>query len=74
MPFHATAEVPAAAAKMHLVELAEEIVSVLASDPNASVRVVLEIAADFPDGASESMKRAVSENARSLGIKMADWE
>ena len=72
--FHATAEVPAAAAKMHLVELAEEIVSVLASDPSASVRLVLEIAADFPDGASESMKRAVSENARSLGIKIADWE
>ncbi len=72
--FHATAEVPAATAKMRLVELAEEIVSVLAADANASVRLVVEISADFPDGASESMKRAVSENARSLGIKKADWE
>ena len=59
---------------MHLVELAEEIVSVLSSDPSATVRLAVEISADFPDGASESMRRAVSENARSLGIKKADWE
>ena len=72
--FHATAIVPAATAKMRLVEIAEEIVSVLASDPNATVRLAVEISADFPDGASESMKRAVSENARSLGISKADWE
>ena len=72
--FHATAEMAAATAKMRLVELADEIVSVLASDPNASVRIVVEIAADFPEGASESMKRTVSENARSLSIKKAEWE
>jgi len=72
--FHATAIVPPAAAKMRLVEIAEEIVSLLASDPNATVRLSVEIAADFPDGASESMKRAVSENARGLGITKADWE
>jgi hypothetical protein len=72
--FHATAVVPAATAKMRLVEIAEEIVSVLASDPDATVRLAVEISADFPDGASESMKRAVSENARSLGISKADWE
>jgi len=72
--FHATAVVPAATAKMRLVEIAEEIVSVLASDPNATVRLAVEISAEFPDGASESMKRAVSENSRSLGISKADWE
>lgn len=72
--FHATAVVPAATAKMRLVEIVEEIVSVLASDANATVTLAVEISADFPDGASESMKRAVSENARSLGISKADWE
>lgn len=72
--FHATAEISAATAKMRLVEIADEVVSVLASDPNASVRIVVEISAEFPDGASESMKRAVSENARSLGITKSDWE
>lgn len=39
-----------------------------------TVKLAVEISADFPDGASESMKRAVSENARSLGINKADWE
>ena len=72
--FYATANVSPVTAKVRLVELAEEIVSVLASDPNASVRLVVEIAADFPEGASESMKRAVSENAQSLGITKAAWE
>jgi predicted AAA+ superfamily ATPase len=72
--FHASVDIPAATAKMRLVELAEEIVSVLASDPNASIRLVVEISAEFSSGASESMKRAVSENARSLGINKADWE
>ena len=57
-----------------VVAFGEEIVSLLASDPNATVRVAVEISADFPDGASDSMRRAVSENARSLGIKKADWE
>jgi hypothetical protein len=72
--FHATAIVPAATAKMRLVEIAEEIISVLASDPNATVKLAVERSADFPDGASESMKRAVSENALSLGIAKSHWE
>ena len=59
---------------MHLVQIAEEVISQLCADPNASVRVVLEISAEFPDGASEGTKRAVSENARTLGMGMAEWE
>jgi hypothetical protein len=46
----------------------------LSSDPNAVVKVTVEIAADFPEGATEQVKRAVSENARSLGLKTSDWE
>ncbi|MEZ2144788.1 ATP-binding protein [Bradyrhizobium sp. DN5] len=72
--FFGTADVPAATAKMRLVQLADEIVSVLASDPNAHIRLTVEVSADFPDGASDNVKRAVSENARSLGLKTADWE
>ena len=72
--FYATAEVPPATAKMHLVQLADEIVAVLRSDPNANVRVVVEVSAEFPEGASDSLKRAVSENARSLKVKSAEWE
>lgn len=72
--FYGSVEVPPATAKMRFVQIAEEIVSVLTSDPNATVRLVVEISAEFPDGASDSLKRAVSENARSLGLKSADWE
>lgn len=72
--FHGTADVPAATAKMRLVQIAEEIVAVLLQDPNASIKVVVEISAEFPGGAKESVKRAVSENAKVLGLKAADWE
>jgi hypothetical protein len=59
---------------MRLVQLADEIISVLSSDPNALVNVTVDIAAEFPDGATDQMKRAVSENAQTLGLKTSDWE
>jgi len=72
--FHGTVDVAPATAKMRMVQIAEEIVSVLVADPNASVKVVVEISAEFPDGARDQLRRAVSENSRSLGLKSADWE
>ena len=72
--FQGTADVPAATAKMRLVQIADEIVSLLASDPNATIRVTVEIAADFPSGVSDTIRRGVSENATSLGFKTKDWE
>jgi hypothetical protein len=72
--FHGMADIPAATAKMRLVQLAEEIISVLASDPSAQVKVTVEMSAEFPDGATDQVKRAVSENAKSLNLKNADWE
>jgi uncharacterized protein len=72
--FHGTVDVSPATAKMRFVQIADEMVSLLASDPKASVKVVVEISAEFPDGATETVKRAVSENATSLGLKSADWE
>ena len=64
----------AATAKMRLVQIAEEIISVLAGDALASVRVSVEITADYPEGVSDQIKRAVSENATSLGFKNRTWE
>jgi uncharacterized protein len=61
--------VNAATAKMRRVQIAEELISVLCSDPDASVSVTLEVSAEFPKGASDQIKRAVSENANSLGLK-----
>jgi uncharacterized protein len=72
--FHGSAEVPAPTVKMRLTEIAEEIVAVLSQDPNADIKIVVEISAEFSEGASDSIKRAVTENARILGLKTADWE
>ena len=41
--FHGMAEIPPATAKIRLVQLADEIISVLSSDPNAVVKVTVEI-------------------------------
>ena len=72
--FIGTVDVNAATAKMRLVEIAEEIIALLASDAKANVRVSVEISADFPEGVSDQIKRAVSENAASLGFKNRSWE
>lgn len=71
---YASIDVNASTAKMRLVQIAEEIVAILASDPNAALKITLEISAEFPNGVSDHIKRAVSENARSLGLKPPSWE
>ena len=72
--FYGSADVTPATAKVRLVQIAEEIIAVLSSDPNAIVKVTVEISAEFPEGASDQVKRAVSENASSLGFKNKTWE
>ncbi|MGW8159015.1 MAG: ATP-binding protein [Desulfoprunum sp.] len=72
--FHGMAEIPAATAKMRLLQVAEEIITVLVADPNATIKVSLEIEVEFPSGASDQVKRAVSENSRTLGLKIAEWD
>ena len=72
--FYGSVEVNPATAKMRLVQLAEEIISNLAADPQAQLKITVEINADFPNGATDQIKRAVSENAKSLGFKTSSWE
>ena len=72
--FHGSAEVNPATAKKRLIEIAEEIISQLASDPNATLQITLEIHADFPSGAPDHIRRAVSENAKTLSFKNQSWE
>jgi len=72
--FYGSTDVTPATAKVRLVTIAEEIIAVLSGDPNATVKVTVEIAADFPDGASDQIRRAVSENASHLGFKNKTWE
>jgi uncharacterized protein len=72
--FHGAVDVNATTAKLRLVELAEEIINNLAADPQAELRITVEITADFPAGVSDQIRRAVSENAKSLGFKNCTWE
>jgi hypothetical protein len=72
--FHGSADVTPATAKVRLVQIADEIIAVLAADPNAEVKVSIEIQANFPNGTQDQTKRAVSENAKTLGFNNAEWE
>ena len=72
--FIGTVDISAATAKMRLRDIADEIIAVLASDPNAEINITVEIQAEFEQGANDHTKRAVSENAKSLGFKHAEWE
>lgn len=72
--FYGSAEVNASTAKMRMVQIAEEIIALLATDPNATLKINVEISAEYPHGASDQIKRAVSENAGSLNFKNKTWE
>jgi hypothetical protein len=72
--FRGTAEIDASTAKMRLRDIADEIIALLASDPDATVQVSLEVSADFPAGPKDHVKRGVSENAANLGFTTKSWE
>ena len=72
--FYGSATVAPAAAKIRLVQIAEEVIAILVADPKAEVKVRIEIDATFPNGAQDQTKRAVSENAKTLSFGTAEWE
>lgn len=72
--FHGSVDVKPTTAKFKLAEISDEIIALLSNDPNADVRVTLEISANFPGGASDQIRRAVSENANNLNFKSQVWE
>ena len=72
--FHGTANVAPSAARMRLVQIADEIIAILAADPNANIQVRIEIQATFSNGVQDQTKRAVSENTKTLGFGIAEWE
>ncbi len=72
--YYGSIEITPSGAKMQMVNVADEVISLLASDPNAVLKVSIEINADFPEGASDQIKRATSENSKSLGFQASEWE
>lgn len=75
--YFASVEITPSAAKLNLVTLSDELIALLAGDPKATVKVTVEVEAQFPQGASPKLKRDVSENVsnlKSLTFKASDWE
>ena len=71
--FHASVDIPPGMAKLRLMELAEEILAPLLQDLSGELQVTLEIHGTFPQGLDPNIRRAVSENARTLKIDPI-WE
>lgn len=71
--FHGSADISPVAAKMRLIQIAEEIITTLATDPNADIKIHIEISANFTNGVQDQTKRAVSENAKTLGFNSIEW-
>ena len=63
-----------AAAKTQLLLMDEELFSQLRKDPRARATITLEISAEFSEGVSDDIKRAVSENGSTLKFKINSWE
>jgi len=72
--FIGSVSVNAPGAKIRMIQIVEEVINVLTSDAQANVNVCVEITAEFPNGVSDQIKRAVSENTLSLGFKNKTWE
>ena len=72
--FFGSVDIPAASARMSMGQVADEVIQLLCSDPEATVSVSIEISAEFPEGASDQIKRAVSENANALKFTNKEWE
>jgi hypothetical protein len=54
--------------------IADEVLTHLATLPNSSVRVSIEIEAEIPEGTPENVQRTVSENARVLKFETQGFE
>jgi uncharacterized protein len=57
--FYGSVTVNPSMAKIRLVQPAEEIISNLASNPQAELKITVEINAHFPNGATDQIKRGV---------------
>lgn len=59
---------------MRLIEIVDEVISLLAKDPKGTVRFTLSLNAEFAEGVDEQLRRAVSENVKTLGLRDGGWE
>jgi hypothetical protein len=72
--FYGTVEIDPVRAGRDVGQIAEAIIQHLAGQVGARVKVTLEIEAELPNGAPDSLLRTVSENARTLRFRNAEFE
>ena len=72
--YYGSVDINPSVAKMQLVQVADEVINLLASDPTAALKITVDINAEFPEGATEELKRAVSENASALEFGTTTWD
>jgi hypothetical protein len=72
--YHGTVVLDATRVGRDASRVADEVISHLAGLVGAKVKVTLEIEAQMPDGASEQVVRAVTENGRTLKFTQQGFE
>jgi len=72
--FHGTVNLDPARVGRDASRIADEVIAHLAGQVGAEVTVTLEIAATLPDGASDQIVRAVTENSRTLKFTSQGFE
>ncbi len=72
--FYGTVELDPLRAGRDAGQIAESLIQHLAGQVGARVKVTLEIEAELPDGAPENVVRTVTENARTLRFRTAEFE
>jgi len=72
--FHGTVELDPERVGRDAGRIAEEIITHLAIQKNAKIKVTLEIEAELPQGADDRLVRTVMENARTLRFKSQGFE
>ena len=72
--FHGSVELNPLRVGRDAGRIAEEIISHLATQNGARLTITLDIDAELPDGASDSLIRTVTENARTLGFRNQGFE
>ena len=72
--YHGSVRLDAQRVSSQASTISEEVIKHLAGLPDAEVTVTIEIEAKLPDGASEHVRRTVTENGRQLGFDTSGFE
>ena len=72
--YHGTVTVDSARVGRDAGRIADEVVTHLVGLVGSSVRVTLEIEAEFPEGAPDNVVRTVTENSRTLKFTSSGFE